>query len=73
VLTGFGDIHIIDLDTIDLSNLNRQFLFRHEHIKKPKASVRHPIPQTPFRSLARPLPFPPRRTRKPFLAETSIR
>jgi ubiquitin-like 1-activating enzyme E1 B len=39
-LTGFGEIHIIDLDTIDLSNLNRQFLFRHEHIKKPKAIVR---------------------------------
>ncbi|KKY27457.1 putative ubiquitin-like activating enzyme [Phaeomoniella chlamydospora] len=39
VLTGFGDIHVIDLDTIDLSNLNRQFLFRHEHIKKPKAIV----------------------------------
>lgn len=40
VLTGFGEIHIIDLDTIDLSNLNRQFLFRQEHIKKPKALVR---------------------------------
>ncbi|KAJ5611221.1 ubiquitin-like activating enzyme [Penicillium lagena] len=39
LLTGFGEIHIIDLDTIDLSNLNRQFLFRHEHIKKPKALV----------------------------------
>ncbi|OJD37633.1 uncharacterized protein BKCO1_6000164 [Diplodia corticola] len=39
VLTGFGNIHIIDLDTIDLSNLNRQFLFRHEHIKKSKALV----------------------------------
>ncbi|KAF7512202.1 hypothetical protein GJ744_002364 [Endocarpon pusillum] len=39
VLTGFGEIHIIDLDTIDLSNLNRQFLFRQEHIKKPKALV----------------------------------
>lgn len=39
VLTGFGEIHIIDLDTIDLSNLNRQFLFRREHIKKPKALV----------------------------------
>jgi ubiquitin-like 1-activating enzyme E1 B len=38
-LTGFGEIHIVDLDTIDLSNLNRQFLFRHEHIKKPKALV----------------------------------
>lgn len=43
VLTGFGEIHILDLDTIDLSNLNRQFLFRHEHIKKSKALVRLPI------------------------------
>ncbi|EGR48605.1 uncharacterized protein TRIREDRAFT_61945 [Trichoderma reesei QM6a] len=39
VLTGFGEIHIVDLDTIDLSNLNRQFLFRHEHIKKSKSLV----------------------------------
>lgn len=39
VLTGFGEIHIVDLDTIDLSNLNRQFLFRFEHIKKSKALV----------------------------------
>ena len=43
VLAGFGETHIVDLDTIDLSNLNRQFLFRNEHIKKPKALVRlHP-------------------------------
>ena len=41
VLTGFGEIHIVDLDTIDLSNLNRQFLFRQEHIKKSKALVGH--------------------------------
>jgi len=42
LLTGYGEIHIVDLDTIDLSNLNRQFLFRHEHIKKSKALVRLP-------------------------------
>lgn len=40
VLTGFGEIHVVDLDTIDLSNLNRQFLFRREHIKMSKALVR---------------------------------
>ncbi|KAK9238003.1 hypothetical protein V1525DRAFT_432170 [Lipomyces kononenkoae] len=39
VLTGFGEVHLVDLDTIDLSNLNRQFLFGHEHIKKSKALV----------------------------------
>ncbi|KAI1126858.1 hypothetical protein F5Y10DRAFT_203514 [Nemania abortiva] len=39
VLSGFGEVHIVDLDTIDLSNLNRQFLFRHEHIKKSKAEI----------------------------------
>ncbi|KAI9894581.1 MAG: E1 ubiquitin-activating protein uba2 [Vezdaea aestivalis] len=39
VLSGFQEVHLVDLDTIDLSNLNRQFLFRHEHIKKSKALV----------------------------------
>ncbi|KAG8628555.1 hypothetical protein KVT40_004428 [Elsinoe batatas] len=39
VTTGFGEIVVVDLDTIDLSNLNRQFLFRHSHIKKSKALV----------------------------------
>ncbi|PRP83857.1 hypothetical protein PROFUN_08888 [Planoprotostelium fungivorum] len=39
VLTGFHDIEIIDIDTIDLSNLNRQFLFQRKHIGMPKSQV----------------------------------
>ncbi|XP_069701269.1 SUMO-activating enzyme subunit 2 [Periplaneta americana] len=39
VLSGFKDIEIIDLDTIDVSNLNRQFLFHKQHVGKSKAAV----------------------------------
>ncbi|WIA22764.1 hypothetical protein OEZ86_009721 [Tetradesmus obliquus] len=39
VLTGFENIEVIDLDTIETSNLNRQFLFRRSHVGQSKAQV----------------------------------
>lgn len=37
--TGFRGVALIDLDTIDVSNLNRQFLFRRRHVGAPKADT----------------------------------
>ena len=39
LLMGFNNIKMIDLDTIDVSNLNRQFLFNKTHINQSKALV----------------------------------
>ena len=52
VLSGFEDIEMIDLDTIDVSNLNRQFLFRKRHVGMSKAKVSAlPDPRSPRANL----------------------
>jgi len=38
-LSGFTRVTVVDLDTVDVSNLNRQFLFRSRHVGMPKCVV----------------------------------
>ena len=39
LLNGFPKITLVDLDTIDVSNLNRQFLYNKSHVGKSKAEI----------------------------------
>lgn len=48
LLHGFPRITVIDLDTIDVSNLNRQFLYNKSHVGQPKAVVAARVAQERF-------------------------
>jgi len=39
ILSGFTNLVVVDLDTIDVSNLNRQFLFQKQHVGQSKSLI----------------------------------
>mmetsp|Transcript_95713 Transcript_95713/g.143373 ORF Transcript_95713/g.143373 Transcript_95713/m.143373 type:complete len:637 (-) Transcript_95713:292-2202(-) len=45
-LSGFRQVEVIDLDTIDVSNLNRQLLFRSNHVGMAKCTVACQVAQS---------------------------